>query len=54
MPQAAEVRLLDVDPDLGALLDAARCEQAQRELIVRAHWLPRGPWDVSRLGRRDG
>jgi hypothetical protein len=49
MPRAAEVRLLDVDPDLGALLDAARREQAQRELIVRGHCLPIGPWDVSRL-----
>ena len=49
MSRAAEVRLLDVDPDLGALLDAARREQAHRELIVRAHWLPNGPWDVSRL-----
>ena len=49
MPPAAEVRLLDVDPDLGALLDIARREQAQRELIVRTHRLPIGPWDVSRL-----
>jgi CRP-like cAMP-binding protein len=49
MLKAAEVRLLDVDPDLGALLDAARHEQAQRELIARAHRLPIGPWDVSRL-----
>jgi hypothetical protein len=49
MPRAAEVRLLDVDPDLGALLGTARREQAQRELIVRTHRLPVGPWDVSRL-----
>src|SRR3954452_8958666 len=49
MSPAAEVRLLDVDPDLGAPLDAARREQAQRELIVRTHRLPIGPWDVSRL-----
>src|ERR687884_1465794 len=43
------VRLLDADPDLGALLSDARREQAERELIVRTHRLPVGPWDVSRL-----
>jgi CRP/FNR family cyclic AMP-dependent transcriptional regulator len=43
------VRLLDVDPDLGALLNDARREQAERELVVRTHRLPVGPWDVSRL-----
>src|SRR3954452_17617139 len=51
MPRAAEVRLLDVDPDLGVLLDAARRGQAERELVVRAHRLPIGPWDVSGLAR---
>jgi CRP-like cAMP-binding protein len=43
------VRLLDADPDLGALLTDARREQAERELVVRSHRLPVGPWDVSRL-----
>src|ERR687883_1568747 len=43
------VRLLDADPDLGALLNDARREQAERELVVRTHRLPVGPWDVSRL-----
>jgi hypothetical protein len=43
------IRLLDVDPDLGALLNEARREQAERELVVRTHRLPVGPWDVSRL-----
>jgi CRP/FNR family transcriptional regulator, cyclic AMP receptor protein len=43
------VRLLDADPDLGALLSDARYEQAERELVVRSHRLPVGPWDVSRL-----
>lgn len=43
------VRLLDVDPDLGALLNDSRREQAERELVVRTHRLPVGPWDVSRL-----
>jgi CRP/FNR family cyclic AMP-dependent transcriptional regulator len=43
------VRLLDADPDLGALLTDNRREQAERELVVRSHRLPVGPWDVSRL-----
>src|SRR4051794_1841574 len=43
------VRLLDVDPDLGGLLSDPRREQAERELVVRTHRLPVGPWDVSRL-----
>ena len=43
------VRLLDVDPDLGGLLNDSRREQAERELVVRTHRLPVGPWDVSRL-----
>src|SRR3954452_15942370 len=43
------VRLLDADPDLGALLNDNRRDQAERELVVRSHRLPVGPWDVSRL-----
>jgi CRP/FNR family transcriptional regulator, cyclic AMP receptor protein len=43
------VRLLDADPDLGALLNESRRDQAERELVVRSHRLPVGPWDVSRL-----
>src|ERR671927_191822 len=43
------VRLLDADPDLGTLLSEPRREQAERELVVRTHRLPVGPWDVSRL-----
>src|ERR1044072_6063387 len=43
------VRLLDVDADLGALLSETRRDQAERELVVRTHRLPVGPWDVSRL-----
>jgi CRP/FNR family cyclic AMP-dependent transcriptional regulator len=50
LTRAADVvRLLDADPDLGALLSDARREQAERELVVRTHRLPVGPWDVSRL-----
>src|ERR1700742_4731483 len=43
------VRLLDADPDLGALLNDTRREQAERELLVRTHRLPVGSWDVARL-----
>src|SRR4051794_4891199 len=45
------IRVLDADPDLGALLDGRRREQAARELVVRHYRLPVGPWDVSRLAR---
>jgi hypothetical protein len=43
------VHLLEADPDLGAHLSAPRRAEAERELIVRTHRLPVGPWDVSRL-----
>ena len=33
------VRLLDADPDLGALLNDSRRDQAERELVVRSHRL---------------
>ena len=50
MTRTAEaVRLLAADPDLGALLSDARRAEAERELVVRTHRLPVGPWDVSRL-----
>jgi CRP/FNR family transcriptional regulator, cyclic AMP receptor protein len=49
MPRTADVVcLLDVDPDLGALLGEPRHAQAQRELVVRTHRLGVGWWDVSR------
>jgi CRP/FNR family transcriptional regulator, cyclic AMP receptor protein len=43
------VRLLEADPDLGALLSAGRRADAERELVVRTHRLGVGPWDVTRL-----
>jgi CRP/FNR family cyclic AMP-dependent transcriptional regulator len=43
------VHLLEADPDLGALLSDARRSEAERDLVVRTHRLPVGPWDVSRL-----
>jgi hypothetical protein len=43
------VRLLEADPDLGALLSPQRRGDAERELVVRTHRLGVGPWDVARL-----
>jgi CRP/FNR family cyclic AMP-dependent transcriptional regulator len=43
------VHLLEADPDLGALLSDTRREEAERDLVVRTHRLPVGPWDVSRI-----
>jgi CRP/FNR family transcriptional regulator, cyclic AMP receptor protein len=43
------IRLLEVDPELGALLSPSRRSEAERELVVRTHRLSVGPWDVSRL-----
>jgi CRP/FNR family transcriptional regulator, cyclic AMP receptor protein len=41
--------LLDLDPELGHLLDEARYRQARQELIVQLHALSPGPWDAERL-----
>jgi CRP/FNR family transcriptional regulator, cyclic AMP receptor protein len=43
------VRLLEADPELGALLTGTRRAEAERDLVVRTHRLSVGPWDVSRL-----
>jgi CRP/FNR family transcriptional regulator, cyclic AMP receptor protein len=49
-PRPSEaVRLLEADPDLGALLTPIRRVDAERELVVRTHRLSVGPWDVARL-----
>jgi CRP-like cAMP-binding protein len=47
--QTEAVHLLEADPDLGALLSEGRRAEAERELVVRTHRLPIGPWDVTRL-----
>src|SRR5262245_34118746 len=41
--------ILELDPDLGQLLDEERFEAARQELPVAVHTLPPGPWDVVRL-----
>jgi CRP/FNR family cyclic AMP-dependent transcriptional regulator len=47
MPET--VRVLEADPDLGALLPGQRRAEAERELAVRTHIVPVGRWDVTRL-----
>ena len=47
MPRGTDtVRLLEADPELGALLTGTRRAEAERELVVRTHRLSVGPWDV--------
>jgi len=41
--------LLDLDPDLGELMDDARRAAARHALIAVVHPLKPGPWDVERL-----
>ena len=41
--------LLDLDPDLGELMDDAATPAARQALIVVVHPLKPGPWDVERL-----
>jgi CRP/FNR family cyclic AMP-dependent transcriptional regulator len=43
------IRLLEADPELGALLSPARRADAERDLVVRTHRVAVGPWDVARL-----
>ena len=41
--------LLDLDPDLGELMDDGRRAAARQALIATVHTLRPGPWDVERL-----
>ena len=45
------VRLLEADPEIGALLAPDRRVEAEEALIVRVLRLPVGSWDVSALSR---
>jgi CRP/FNR family cyclic AMP-dependent transcriptional regulator len=50
LPRSTDtVRLLEADPELGALLSQQRRSEAERDLVVRTHRISVGPWDVSRL-----
>jgi CRP/FNR family cyclic AMP-dependent transcriptional regulator len=42
-------QLLELDPDLGQLLDGERLESARRELQVAVHSVTPGVWDVDKL-----
>jgi CRP/FNR family cyclic AMP-dependent transcriptional regulator len=49
-PQTTDlVSLLDLDPELGVMLDGAGYERAARDVVVLTRRLPVGLWDVSRL-----
>jgi hypothetical protein len=41
--------ILDLDPDLGQLLDAAQLETARHELRAAVHTLEPGPWAIDEL-----
>jgi hypothetical protein len=41
--------LLDVDPDLGQLLEDGRSDDARRQLLVRLRRIPSGPWNADAL-----
>jgi CRP/FNR family cyclic AMP-dependent transcriptional regulator len=41
--------LIDVDPDLGQLLDEERLKAAQQALRIAVHTLDPGPWDADKL-----
>jgi CRP/FNR family cyclic AMP-dependent transcriptional regulator len=41
--------LLDLDPDLGRLLDEERRVDARAQVQVQVHRLPEGPWSAGRL-----
>jgi CRP/FNR family cyclic AMP-dependent transcriptional regulator len=49
MLNGRSLALLDVDPDLGRLLDDRRLDEARAQLMVRQHVVRSGPWDAERL-----
>jgi CRP/FNR family cyclic AMP-dependent transcriptional regulator len=49
MLDGRSIALLDIDPDLGRLLDGRRLEEARAQLVVRQHVVEAGPWDGERL-----
>jgi CRP-like cAMP-binding protein len=49
MLSGRSIPLLDIDPDLGRLLDGQRLEEARSQLVVRQHVVEAGPWDGERL-----
>jgi CRP/FNR family transcriptional regulator, cyclic AMP receptor protein len=49
VPDRQLTPLLELDPDLGQLLDDERLEAARRELLVGVHPLAAGPWSADKL-----
>jgi CRP/FNR family cyclic AMP-dependent transcriptional regulator len=49
MPDRQLSSLLELDPDLGTLLEGERLEAARHDLRVAVHPLQPGPWDINRL-----
>jgi CRP-like cAMP-binding protein len=49
MPERQLSQLLELDPELGQLLEGERLSAARRDLQVLVHTLHEGPWDASRL-----
>lgn len=48
------VRLLKVDPDLGAQLTEAERQEVERHVVLPVAQLERGPWDVDQLRQPRG
>jgi CRP-like cAMP-binding protein len=49
MPERQLSQILELDPELGQLLEGERLATARRDLQVLVHTLHGGPWDASRL-----
>ncbi len=49
MPERQPSQILELDPELGQLLDGERLASARRDLQVVVHTLQEGPWDALRL-----
>jgi CRP-like cAMP-binding protein len=47
--EAATAHILDLDPDLGATLDAAEFEAARGRLLARSYGLEPGPWAIPQV-----
>jgi CRP/FNR family transcriptional regulator, cyclic AMP receptor protein len=49
MVNGRSISLLDVEPDLGRLLDERRSDEARAQLVVRQHVVESGTWEGERL-----
>ena len=53
MGAGQSISIVDADPDLGELLDAAQLERARREALARVQRLSTGEWDAAAALERD-